>query len=87
MAEIVYLLCAIMSVACAGMLFRGHRRTPSQLLLWSSVCFGFLALNNIILVVDMLVLPDLDFNGALFRNICGAVAGSLLLFSLIWELT
>jgi hypothetical protein len=85
-AEIVYILCAIFSLICAGLLFRSYKTTSSHLLFWSALCFGFLALNNIILFVDLVMLPNVEFNGSLYRNICGATAGSLLLFGLIWEL-
>lgn len=87
MAESIYILCCVLSLACAVMLFRGYRRQPSVLLLWSGVCFGLLAMNNGILVVDLVVLPDFDMNGWLLRNLLSAAAGSVLLFGLIWELT
>lgn len=87
MAESVYVLCALMSFACAFLLLRAHSVSGSRLLLWSGLCFGFLALNNIVLVVDLVILPEIDFQGSIWRNGIGAVAGSLLLFGLIWELT
>ena len=87
MAELVYVLCTLMSLACAGLLLRGYRKDHSQLLLWSSLCFVALAVNNAVLFVDMIVLPDIDFGGQLWRNAISAIAGSLLLFGLIWELT
>ncbi len=87
MAEIVYALCAFMSIMCAGLLFRAYRRSPSHLLLWGSLCFGILAMNNVILFVDVIILPEVEFNGGLWRSLTGAVAGSLLLFGLIWEMT
>lgn len=87
MAEIVYILCGISSMACAALLFRSYRQTRSHLLFWSGICFGFLALNNMVLFVDLVMLPNLDFNGSLVRNIFGASAGSVLLFGLIWELS
>lgn len=87
MAESVYLLCTILSIACAVMLLRGYRKTPSHLLLWSSACFGLMAVNNIILFTDVVLLPDVDFGGVVLRNVTGATAGSLLLFGLIWELS
>jgi hypothetical protein len=87
MAEVVYVLCAFLSVACAGMLMRGFFRSRSQLLLWSSLCFVGLAINNVFLFVDMTLVPDVDLNGPLIRNALTAVSGSLLLFGLIWELT
>ena len=87
MAESVYILCALMSIVCAFLLLRGSRSSGSRLLLWGSLCFGFLALNNIVLVVDLVILPDLDFRGNIWRSCISATAGSLLLFGLIWELT
>ena len=87
MAEIVYLLCAFMSFICAFLLLRGARSNSSRLLLWAGLCFGFLAINNIILVVDLVILPDIDFQGRMLRNGVSAGAGSLMLFGLIWELT
>lgn len=87
MAEVVYILSAIMSITCAGMLFRAYRVNPSHLLLWSSACFSLLAVNSLILFVDVVMFPQMDFGGILIRNIAGASAGSLLLFGLIWEIS
>ena len=87
MAELVYILSSIMSITCAIMLFRGYRASPSHILLWSSACFSLLAVNNIILFIDVLLVPDVDFGGLIIRNIAGAAAGSLLLFGLIWEIS
>ena len=60
MAEIVYALCAAMSVLCAVLLFRAYRQTRTNLLLWSTLCFLGLAVNNVLLFVDIVVLPDVD---------------------------
>jgi hypothetical protein len=87
MAEAVYILCAALSASCAFILFRGYRRSLSKLLLWSSLCFGMLALSNGVLVLDMVIFPEIDFGGGFFRSLFGALAGSVLLFGLIWELT
>lgn len=87
MAEIVYVLCALMSIACAFLLLRGHFVVGSRLLMWAGLCFCFLALNNIVLVVDLVIFPDIEFQGTMWRNAIGASAGSLLLFGLVWELT
>lgn len=87
MAESVYSVSTILSLACAGMLLRGYLKSPSHLLLWSSACFALLAVNNLILFLDVMIFPELDFGGLLYRNVAGALAGSLLLFGLIWELS
>ena len=83
MAETVYILCAVTSLACAGLLVRGYSRSRSRLLLWSSLCFAGLALNNVLLVVDLSLLPDVDLS--LARDLSGLAAVLVLLFGLIWE--
>ena len=75
---IVYVLCFLTSAACAWLLGRSYARAGNRLLLWSSICFGFLALNNLVLVVDLVVWPELDLR--LARLGCGLAA----VVSLIW---
>lgn len=87
MGQVVYLLCALMSVVCAAMLWRGYLKTRTHLLLWSSLCFGFLALNNINLFIDLVLLPDVDISGVFWRNLLASIAGMLLIFGLVWEVT
>jgi hypothetical protein len=82
-AETVYILCALTSLLCAALLAKAYRRTPSRLLLWSSVCFAGLALNSILLVVDMLVLPAYDLR--LLRLAPAAIGLLLLTWALITE--
>ena len=62
MAELVYLLCAFSSIACAALLYRGYLQRRERLLLWSSVGFAGLALNNVALVVDLVLVPDLNLS-------------------------
>ena len=83
MAEAVYILCAVTGLACAALLARAYIRTPSRLLLWSSVCFAALALNSIMVVVDLLILPESDMRVA--RLIVAASGLILLLWALITE--
>lgn len=87
MIEAVFVICALMSILCVVLLTRGYRTTGKRLLLWSSLCFGFLALNNIFFCVDLLVLPTVDLNGPLLRNILSAISGCLMLIGLIMEFT
>lgn len=83
MVETVYLLCAATSAACALLLLRAHRRTRTSLLLWSGLCFVGLALNNAILVVDLILVPDVDLST--WRLVPAVVGVALLLYGLIWE--
>jgi Na+/melibiose symporter-like transporter len=84
MAETVYLLCAATSVACAGLLLRAYLRQRTRLLLWSSLCFGLLGINNILLFVDLSVVPS-AVDLSLWRSGTALAGISVLLFGLIWE--
>jgi hypothetical protein len=83
MAEAVYLLCAVTSVTCAALLLRGYARTGTRLLLWSGLCFVGLALNNVVLIVDLMVIPDTDLST--WRLVPAAAGVLLLLYGLVWE--
>ena len=45
---------------CAGLLTRSYLANRSRLLLWSTLCFVGLALNNILLFVDLVLVPTAD---------------------------
>jgi hypothetical protein len=81
MAEIVYVLCALTSIACTVLLFRGYRRTRAALLFWSSAGFLAFALANILLFVDLVVFPQ--YNLLLCRQIVTLAGVILLLYGLI----
>jgi hypothetical protein len=57
LANVVYVLCALTSVACALLLVRGYLRSRTRLLLWSSLGFVGLAFNNAMLVFDRIIFP------------------------------
>ena len=84
MAETVYLLCAVTSVICAVLLLRAYRRQRTRLLLWSSLCFMLLALNNTLLFVDLIVVPS-GIDLSLWRGATSLAGVGVLLFGLIWE--
>lgn len=84
MAETVYALCAATSVACAMLLLRGYRVHRTRLLLWSGLCFVLLTINNILLFVDLILVPD-AIDLSLWRSASALAGVSLLLYSLIWE--
>lgn len=85
MAELTYVMCMILSAACAFLLLRCYWRDQTRLLLWSGACFALIAANCAILVVDLVLFPEVDFGGALMRSVAIALAGLLLLFGLVWE--
>lgn len=83
MAEIVYALCAITSILCATLLLRSYGRAGSRLLLWSGLCFVGLALNNVLLFVDLAVITEVDLSE--LRDLSGFAGVALLVFGLVWE--
>lgn len=85
MAKLVFVLCALTSIICSIALAKGYRRSKNMLLFWSALCFGFLAANNVFLIIDLILLPELDMNGSYWRNMLSAMSGSLLLVGLILE--
>jgi hypothetical protein len=82
-AEAVYVMCAVTSLFCAVLLFRTYRRQHTRLLMWSTLCFVGLALNNILLFVDLVLVPEIDLS--LFRNGTALAGLALLLIGLLWE--
>lgn len=84
MAEAVYILCALTSVACAVLLLRGYRRSGMRLLLWSGLCFVTLAVSNVVLFVDLVIVPK-DIDLTLIRSSLGLVGVAILLYGLIWD--
>jgi hypothetical protein len=83
MAEAVYLLCALTSLWCAVALFRTYLRRRTRVLLWSSLGFTGLVANNLILFVDLVVLPAFDLS--LVRAAFGALATVVLVVGLVWD--
>ena len=79
----VYLLCAATCLLCAVMLLRGYARTHVRLLLWSGLCFLGLMLDNVMLYVDVVMVPDVSLT--IVRKVPGLIGISLLLFGLVWD--
>lgn len=81
---IVYLLCLATSVGCALLLTQAWRRTRAPLLLWSALCFGFLALNNLFVVFDMVFIRNVNLT--LARQFSAIAAICVMLFGFIWKI-
>ena len=79
----IYLLCLATSGVCAALLVRQFRLSRARLLLWSALCFGLLAVNNLLLVIDVLVLPTVDLIA--LRQLASFSAVAVLLFGFIWD--
>ena len=82
-AILVYLLCAVTCCTCAALLFRGYRRSRSRLLYWSALAFCAFGAGNLLLCVDLLLVPQVDL--MLVRNLVTLAGVGLMLRGLIWE--
>jgi hypothetical protein len=83
MAETIYALCTLTSLACAVLLLRQYARTRTRLLAWSSVCFAGMAANNVLLLLDLVLFPSVDLS--LFRSGAALVAVLSLVVGLAWD--
>lgn len=81
--QLVYLLCLATSLVCAGLLARAYGRTRHRLLLWCAVSFGLFAVNNLLLVADLIVFPTHDLWA--WRQLAAAAAIAVLLCGFVWE--
>lgn len=83
MAEAVYFLCALAGAACTVLLLRAYARSRVRLLLWSGLCFTGLTLNNVFLIADKVLFPEVNLFGA---RSAAALAGLLVLvYGLVWD--
>lgn len=83
MAEAIYAGCAATSILCAVVLFRGYQRERVRLAFWTAICFIGFALSNILLFVDLVIIPQTDLS---FWRILPTVGGVMaLLFGFIWD--
>ena len=84
MPVVIYLVCALTSLLCATLLIRRYLVARTGLLLWSSLCFVGLAINNALLFVDLVLLVN-EVELALVRSTIGLVSLLILIFGLIWH--
>jgi hypothetical protein len=80
----VYFLCFLGSGLCAYLLVSSFWRSRDRLLGWSALCFCLLAANNLLVFVDLIVLPRFDL--VVFRALTSLLAVGVLLYGFIWEM-
>jgi hypothetical protein len=83
MAPLFYALCALTASFCAWLLLRAYHRSRYKLLFWGGLCFIGLTLNNLLVVVDKLVLPDVNL--FTWRLVVALLGLLVLLYGIIWD--
>jgi hypothetical protein len=80
---IVYGLCTVVAACCAGLLVRAFVGSRARLLLWGSVCFALLAINNLALVLDLVILSSINL--FIVRNLSALLAVCAMLYGLVCD--
>jgi len=81
--SLVYSLCLAASLVCAFLLLHAWRQSRSRLLFWTALGFMFLAVNNLFLVGDLVLFPNVDLWP--WRQAASAAAVGVLLYGFVWE--
>jgi hypothetical protein len=84
-APVTYVLCMLTSIVSAVLLARGVRGPGGRLLLWASIFFVGMALNNLALVIDALYFSGQDWS--IVANVIAAVSVLVFVYALVWETT
>ncbi|MBI2909983.1 MAG: hypothetical protein HYX92_20270 [Chloroflexi bacterium] len=83
MTEIVYALVTLTALACALLLLRAYSQNGERLLMWAGLCFAGLTLNNLLVLVDVVVLPQVSLY--LLRQVVGLISMAVLVYGLVFE--
>jgi hypothetical protein len=83
MQSIVNILGTLTVALCAVLLLRAYLNVRQRLLLWSGLCFAGLTLSNLLIFVDLMMVPDINLYS--IRLGVAAVSMLLLVYGLIFE--
>jgi hypothetical protein len=81
--HLVFGLCALTSLLCAVLVLRSYRRARTRLLFVVALGFVGLAVNNLLMVVDLVLGTRADLS--VLRSSLGLATMAALLLVLIWE--
>lgn len=79
----IYWFCFLASTASAWFLVRAWQRVRDAILYWSGACFGLLAVNNLLAIVQRAAWPDMDI--IVYRALVTLTALGVFLYGFIWE--
>ena len=80
---VIYSLCMLTALTCAWLLLQAYIKTRYRLLFWCSVFFCIAAMNNVFLLLDKVVFPDVDL--MVYRYALALTGLMILLPALILE--
>ena len=83
MAAAAYIFGFLVTLCCGVLLLRTYSVGRKRLLLWSAVCFFGLCLDNLLVFIDLVLLPNVNLY--LLRLLVATGSMLILLYGLIWE--
>lgn len=84
MVPVIYALRALTTLLCAVLLLLQYARAKQRLLLWSGLCFCGLAVSNVLMFIDLVVLPT-SIDLFTWRLGTAIVGMAFLLYGFIWK--
>jgi hypothetical protein len=81
-AGAAFVLCAVTSLVCLALLVRSYRVGRTRLVLWCAICFAGLAVTNVLLAVNELIVPSVHMH---WRGIPATVGLWSLVYGLVRE--
>jgi hydrogenase/urease accessory protein HupE len=83
MAPASYIFGFLVTLCCGILLARAYAAGRKRLLLWSAVCFFGLSITDLLVFVDLVLLPNVNLY--LLRLLVATGSMLILLYGLIWE--
>lgn len=80
---LLFTVACLTSFACMALLFRSYFQSRQRILLWSALCFVGQTVTNIVLFVDVIVLPDVDLR--LLRVVAALIGMLCLIYAFATE--
>lgn len=84
MGSVIYILCALTAMGCSWLLLLNYYRSRVRLLLWSGLCFAGLTLSNLLVFVDLTLLPS-EISIYTWRNALTLLSMGILIYGLVWD--
>ncbi|HEV7800105.1 MAG TPA: DUF5985 family protein [Burkholderiales bacterium] len=81
---VLFVVALLTSLACTVLLFRAYVASRLRILLWSALCFVGLTVNNLLLFVDLVILPE-TIDLRVYRHAAALIGMLFLIYGFIRE--
>jgi hypothetical protein len=81
---VLFIVALLTSLACMVLLFRAYLSSRLRILLWSALCFVGLTVNNLLLFIDLVILPT-SVDLRLYRHTAALIGMLFLIYGFITD--